>query len=71
MLINEVVVVPKVVKLHYFPVDDISTAEKLGLKKDKKGNWYLAQYNTSGSGFDKKISSAMRIFGTPQSVKLN
>jgi hypothetical protein len=65
MLINELFEKPKLKKLHYFSVDDISTAEELGLKQDKKSAWYLAQYNTSGIGFNKKFASAVRIFGRP------
>lgn len=71
MLIKEITSRPKVVKLHYFSVDDISTAEKIGLKKDRQGQWYLPQYNTSGSGFDRNASMAIRIFGPPRIVELN
>lgn len=71
MLIKEITSRPKIVKLHYFSVDDIGTAEKIGLKKDRQGQWYLPQYDTSGSGFDKSASSAIRIFGPPKTVKLS
>jgi hypothetical protein len=71
MLIKEIASRPKLVKLHYFSVDDVSVAEKIGLKKDRHGQWYLPQYNTSGSGFDKNAGSAIRLFGLPKTVKLN
>ena len=71
MLIKEIVSSPKVVKLHYFSVNDVSAAEKIGLKKDRRGQWYLPQYDTSRSGFDKNASSAIRLFGPPKTVKLN
>ena len=55
----------KLVKLHYFNVDDTQFATEIGMKQDRNGRWYLPQYNTSGRGFDNKASSAMRVFGPP------
>jgi hypothetical protein len=55
----------KMTKLHYFNVDDVQFASELGMKQDRNGRWYLPQYNTSGRGFDAKVSSAMRVFGPP------
>lgn len=56
---------PKLVKLHYFNVTDIDLARELGFKQDKTGSWYLPQYNTSGPGFDRKATTAIRSFGHP------
>ena len=62
---------PRLVKLHYFNVTDIDLARELGLKQDKAGRWYLPQYNTSGAGFDRKATTAIRSFGHPiKSVSL-
>lgn len=65
MRYNEFENKPKLIKLHYFNVTDIDLAKELGMKQDRNGSWYLAQYNTSGSGFDRKATSAIRAFGHP------
>ncbi len=65
MRISEFETKPRLIKLHYFNVNDIDVARELGLKQDKNGRWYLPQYNTSGSGFDRKATSAIRSFGHP------
>lgn len=71
MKISEVVK-PKLIKLHYFSVDDTDSALELGMKQDRNSQWYFPQYNTSGSGFDRKITSVIRIFGRPiKSIDLN
>jgi hypothetical protein len=62
---------PKLIKLHYFNVDNERSATELGLKQDRNGRWYLPQYNTSGSGFDRAATSAIRVFGRPQTVTLS
>jgi len=55
----------KLTHLHYFDVDQEDIARKIGLKKDRNGKWYLPQYSTSSTGFDKKASDSIRIFGNP------
>ncbi len=71
MHFNEIENSPKLVKLHYFSVDDTEIANELGLKQDRNGQWFLPQYNTSGSKFDRIVTSAMRIFGRPRTVNLS
>lgn len=61
---------PKLVALHYFNVSDEQLAQELGMKQDRKGSWYLPQYSTSGSGFDRKVTTSIRSFGRPHSVRL-
>lgn len=56
---------PRLIKLHYFNVTDTDFAAELGMKQDRYGSWYLPQYNTSRSGFDRKVTSAIRAFGHP------
>jgi hypothetical protein len=70
MRFNEIDNRPKLVKLHYFNVDDDQSATELGLKQDRNGRWYLPQYNTSGLNFDRLATSAMRVFGRPRTVTL-
>lgn len=70
MHINEIENRPKLVKLHYFSVDDDQTAQELGLKQDRNRQWFLPQYNTSGSNFDRTVTTAIRIFGRPRTVNL-
>jgi hypothetical protein len=65
MRIYEVADLPRLVKLHYFNVDDEQAARQLGFKQDKNFKWYLPQYNTSGVGFNQKYSSAVRTFNRP------
>ena len=65
MRLSEIESRPKLVKLHYFSVTDIIASEELGMRKDRNGNWFLPQYDRSGSGFDRKAVSAMRMFGRP------
>ena len=72
MRLSEIESKPRLVKLHYFNVTDIIAAEDLGLRKDRNGNWFLPQYDRSGQGFDRKASSAMRLFGHPyKSISLD
>ena len=59
---------PKLIKLHYFKVDDTEIARELKLKQDRNGQWYLPQYNTSGRGFDRQYTSVLRIFNRPIKV---
>jgi len=72
MRLLEVIARIKLTHLHYFNVDQEDIAKQLGLKKDRSGKWYLPQYNTSGSGFDKKAADSIRIFGQPtRTLKIN
>jgi hypothetical protein len=57
--------IPQMVKLHYFNVDDEQIARELGFRQDRNGRWYLPQYNTSASGFDRNYTSAVRSFNRP------
>jgi hypothetical protein len=59
---------PRMIKLHYFDVDDEQSARELGLRQDRNFRWYLPQYNTSGQGFDQKYTSAVRSFSRPIKV---
>jgi hypothetical protein len=59
---------PRMIKLHYFDVDDEQSARELGLRQDRNLRWYLPQYNTSGRGFDQKFTSAVRSFNRPIKV---
>ena len=68
MRLQEIDSKPKLIGLYYFSVNDFDAAAEIGLKQDKRGSWYLPRYNTSGSGFDRKASSAMRLFGDPINV---
>lgn len=70
MHFNEIENRPKLIKLHYFSVDDDQTAQELGLKQDRNHQWFLPQYNTSGSKFDRIATTAIRIFGRPRTVNL-
>jgi hypothetical protein len=65
MKFNEIGIKPKLIRLYQYNVDDEDTAYRLGMKKDRQGQFYLYQYNTSGSGFIKQMGSARRIFGNP------
>lgn len=65
MRLKEIENRPKLIKLHYFNVDDERASNDLGMKQDKNSRWYLPQYNTSGRGFNQRYSSAVRIFGRP------
>ena len=58
---------------HYFQTHGTPEAELIqqGFKKDFNGNWFMPQYNTSGSGFDRKWSDARRMYGDPQTQKMN
>jgi len=72
MRFKEIDKVPKLVKLHYFSVDDLEVSRELGMKQDRNGRWYLPQYNTSGRNFNQKFTSAVRIFGRPvDSIEIN
>lgn len=72
MRFNEIELRPKMIKLHYFSVTDDQYARELGMKQDRNGQWFMPQYNTSGRGFDQKVTSAIRMFGRPfKSVSLN
>jgi hypothetical protein len=59
----------KLTHLHYFNVDDVQAASA-GLKKDKRGKWYLPQYNTSGGKFQSTLADLTAKFGTPKTVTL-
>ena len=62
--------IPKLVRLHYFDVHDEQAAQDIGLKQDRNQRWYLPQYTTSGSRFDQKATTAIRLFGKPNTVNL-
>lgn len=53
--------------LYYFRVDwaNKDIAQTIGIKQDRRGDWYLPQYNTSGAGFERKYLEAMQVFGDP------
>lgn len=59
----------KMTHLHYFNVDDAQAAGT-GMKKDKRGKWYLPQYNLSGGKFQQSLSDLTAKFGAPKSVTL-
>lgn len=59
----------KMTHLHYFNVDDAQGATA-GLKKDKRGKWYLPQYNLSGGKFQQNLADLTAKFGPPKSVTL-
>lgn len=63
--ITELTSQPKLIALHYFPVDPLNTdlAQELRMKQDRHGNWYLGEYNTSGAGFNQKFAIATSTFG--------
>jgi hypothetical protein len=60
----------KMTHLHYFNVDDAQAASA-GMKKDKKGRWYLPQYNTSGAKFRSTLADLTAKFGSPKTVTLS
>lgn len=57
---------PRLVRLHYYGVDDDSTAEQLGLRRDRRGQWYMPEYTTSGRQYQLRRTQADRIFGRPR-----
>jgi hypothetical protein len=71
MRFTEIESKPKLVKLHYFNVTDVNAAREIGMRQDRNGQWFLPQYDKSGSGFDRKATSAIRLFGHPKSVSIN
>jgi hypothetical protein len=72
MRLIEIQSLPKLIKLHYFNVDDQQASKELGMKQDRNGRWYLPQYNSSGRIFNQKFSSAVTIFGRPiNSIEIN
>jgi len=63
---------PKLIKLYYFSVNDEQLASSIGLKQDRKNQWYLPRYTTSGTGFDRSATLAIRSFGNPtKTIDLN
>ena len=56
---------PRLTRIHYFTVDQPTVAQEIGLKQDRGGNWCLYQFDTSGAGFDRKFTQAVKIFGRP------
>ena len=68
MRFNEFENKPKLIKIHYFNVTDEDAAVQYGMKQDRNGQWYLPQYNTSGSKFDRNATSLIRLFGHPRTV---
>lgn len=64
---------PILIRLHYFNLDNLEDALELSdnkLKKDREGQWYLPQYNTSGSKFDQIYTTLQRNYGSPDTVEL-
>jgi hypothetical protein len=55
---------PKLIKIHYFDVDQPDLAQQAGLNY-KNGRWCLYQFDTSGAGFNQKFAQAVRLFGRP------
>lgn len=65
---------PILTKLHYFNFNNVQDAIILSdnkIKKDKDGSWYLPQYNTSGSIFDRIFTTLIRNYGSPKTVILH
>lgn len=61
--------------LHYFTGvtdDDALSADIAGiiLKKDKKGNWYLPEYSTSGNKFLHNLNRMKELYGDPRTIIL-
>ena len=71
MRFTEIESKPQLIKLHYFRVDDTQAAREIGMRQDRNGQWFLPQYDKSGSGFDRKASSAIRLFGAPRTISIN
>jgi hypothetical protein len=63
---------PKMTDLHYFNTRGTSDweLEKLGMKKDKFGRWYLPQYDRSGDNYRKNFDTLANTFGMPRSIRL-
>ena len=59
---------PVLTRIHYFdvPGHSVDIARQLGLTQNRRGDWVLLQYNTSGSGFNRKFADATRAFGRPR-----
>lgn len=61
---------PKMIALHYFSVRDDTMGKAFKFRKDKKGRWYLPQFNTSSTSFDILFSDAVKAFGPPRTYRL-
>ncbi len=62
----------KMTHLHYFPMTDADARDfaAMKVKQDRRGRWYLPQYNKSGATFQNNFQTLSRTFGAPQSVAL-
>lgn len=56
---------PRLTRLHYYGVDDEQAAEQLGMRQDRRGQWYMSEYTTSGRLYQQRRTQADRIFGRP------
>jgi len=57
---------PAITNIYFFRVDDPVLAKDIGLRQSKHSNdWMLFRFNTSGRGFDRSYSDAVRLFGQP------
>jgi len=63
---------PKMQCLHYFNTKGTQDweLEKMGMKKDKFGRYYLPQYDRSGINYDNNFSSLANTFGNPRTINL-
>lgn len=65
----------KMTHLHYFNIPEAEILQwqiaGIKLKQDKKANWYLPQYNTSGQQFTTTFRSLTDTYGKPRSVTLS
>jgi hypothetical protein len=63
---------PKMQCLHYFNTKGTQEweLEKLGMKKDKFGRYYLPQYDKSGINYDQNFNTLSSSFGNPRTINL-
>jgi hypothetical protein len=63
---------PKMQCLHYFNTKGTQEweLEKMGMKKDKFGRYYLPQYDRGGINYDSNFNSLANVFGNPRTINL-
>jgi hypothetical protein len=63
---------PKMTDIHYFNTRGTADheLEKLGMKKDKFGRYYLPQYDRSGDNYRNNFDKLAQTFGYPRSISL-
>jgi hypothetical protein len=63
---------PKMTDIHYFNTKGTSDweLEKMGMKKDKFGRYYLPQYDRSGDNYRNNFDKLSQTFGYPRSISL-